>query len=220
MKKIGLLFIAISCMLWISSCTKETVKIMPSFTLIQASDLHYISETLTDHGRSFTDLLAQGDGKLTLYCEELTEAFLSEVIYRKPDALILSGDLTFNGAIQSHKALAEKLKQVEAAGIKVLVLSGNHDVDNQNAASFSKDSYTFVPHAESKDFREIYADFGFDEAIAQDSASLSYMYQLNDNTRILMLDTNSKEMPCKITDKTLLWLETQLKDAKAANQYI
>lgn len=220
MKKIILLMAVILCMPVISSCTKEEGRNTPSFTLIHASDLHYIADELTDHGKSFTDLLNQGDGKLTFYCDELTEAFLSEVIDQKPDALVISGDLTFNGAVQSHKALAEKLKKVEAAGIDVFVLSGNHDVYNHNAASFAKDSYTFVPHAESEDFKEIYADFGFDEAIAQDQTSLSYVVQLNENTRLLMLDTNSKDTPCGIADSSLLWVEKQLKDAKEAGQYM
>lgn len=217
MKKIIVLLIMIVAIPLISSCSKEK---KPSFTLIQASDLHYISNELTDHGKSFTDLLAQGDGKLTLYCDELTEAFLSEVIKQHPDALVLSGDLTFNGAIQSHEALAEKLRKVEAAGIPVFVLSGNHDVYNHNAASFKEDSYTFVPFAESEDFRKIYADFGFNEALAQDQESLSYIVQLNESTRLLILDTNSKEMPCGISDRSLLWIEKQLKEASEDGQYV
>lgn len=217
MKKIILIFITILCIPWINSCANKAQN-APSFTLIQASDLHYISKSLTDHGKSFNDLLALSDGKLTAYCEELSDAFFAEVIKQKPDALILSGDLTFNGAIQSHKDLAKKLKAVEAAGINVYVLSGNHDVYNHNAASFSKDGYTFVSSAESEDFREIYADFGFDGAIAMDSTSLSYVAQLNENTRLLMLDTNSKEMPCGIADSSLLWVEKQLKEAKSAGQ--
>ena len=53
------------------------------------------------------------------YCEEVTDAFIRQVIEEMPDALILSGDLTFNGEKASHVALAEKLSTIENAGIPV-----------------------------------------------------------------------------------------------------
>ena len=38
------------------------------------------------------------------------------VIKQKPDGLILSGDLTFNGKKKSHEELAEKLKKLRKMG--------------------------------------------------------------------------------------------------------
>ena len=125
----------------------------------------------------------------------MTAAFLAEVIGQKPEALILTGDLTFNGELLSHAALAEKLRAVEAAGVPVYVLPGNHDLDNPNAAAFSGESYRLVPSASAEDFRRIYADFGFDEALGLDGDSLSYSARLNDGTRLLMLDFNTAHDP-------------------------
>ena len=42
-------------------------------------------------------------------------------------ALILSGDLSFNGEKTSHEELAGKLFKLQEQGIPVLVLPGNHD---------------------------------------------------------------------------------------------
>ena len=108
------------------------------YTLAVAADLHYISPALTDGGAAFSALVDEGDGKLMHEIEALSEAFLDEVIALRPEALLLLGDLTFNGALESHRALAEKLRRVEEAGVPVLVTTGNHDLDNPSAGEKSK----------------------------------------------------------------------------------
>lgn len=188
--------------------------------LLTATDLHYLAPSLTDKGEFFTQMLAAADGKVTYYCEELVDAFLAEVKAQKPDALILTGDLSFNGAVESHKALAEKLAAVEAAGVPVYVLPGNHDVYNHYAARFQGDGYDLVEPATAEDFAAIYASFGFDEAIARDEDSISYVAQINEKTRLLMLDTNTLEKPCGLSKDTLAWVERQLAEAQAAGQRV
>lgn len=183
------------------------------FRLVVGTDLHYISPALNDKGPFFRDLLDRGDGKTSLFCEELTDAFLEEVCRLKPDALLLTGDLSFNGALESHRDLAEKLRAVEAAGIPVLVLTGNHDVYCGSAARFEGKRYTLVPSATTESFREIYAEFGWDEALSRDAESLSYCYALNDGTRILMLDANTARYSSALPPDTVSWVEQQLKDA-------
>ena len=132
------------------------------YTLAVAADLHYISPALTDGGAAFSALVDEGDGKLMHEIEALSEAFLDEVIALRPEAVLFLGDLTFNGALESHRALAEKLRRVEEAGVPVLVTTGNHDLDNPSAAAFTGESYRLVPSADSAAFRRLYADFGYD----------------------------------------------------------
>lgn len=124
-------------------------------TLFIATDLHYLSPELTDHGPFFQDLITDSDGKAMEYCEEITDAFVEQVIGGKPDALILSGDLTFNGEELSHTALAEKLRLVEDAGIPVLVLPGNHDLENPMSASFRGAGYNLTESTGVSRFKEI-----------------------------------------------------------------
>lgn len=201
-------------------CIAPTACAEDGYSLIVATDLHYIAPALTDHGSFFTALTEGGDGKLMRYIEEITDAFLDEAAAQKPEAVLLTGDLTFNGALLSHAALAEKLRALEAAGTRVLVLPGNHDLENPSAASFSGDGYTHVPSATAADFRQIYADFGYDEALSLDADSLSYIVEFGDGTRLLMLDFNTPHDPCGVSDKTLKWIEDQLADAKRAGQRI
>lgn len=188
--------------------------------LIVATDLHYIAPGLTDHGTAFTVLTENADGKLMRYVEEITDAFLEEISARKPRALLLTGDLSFNGALLSHTALAAKLFALEAQGVPVYVLPGNHDLYNSSAASFSGDNFTRVPSATSADFKCIYWQFGFDEALDMDEDSLSYVVSLDEMTRLLMLDFNTAHDPCGISDKSLDWVEKQLQNAHNAHQRI
>ena len=102
--------------------------------MILMTDIHYLSQSLTDGGESFTRMVEHGDGKLVHYVEEITDAALDEVVNQKPDVLILAGDLTLEGEKESHEDLAKKLEQVEEAGIPVVVIPGNHDINNTRAA--------------------------------------------------------------------------------------
>ncbi|MBR2703241.1 MAG: metallophosphoesterase, partial [Oscillospiraceae bacterium] len=83
------------------------------YRVLTATDLHYLAPSLTDHGALFWQVMEAGDGKVTEYCDEITSAFLEEAAALQPDALILTGDLTFNGEEASHLALAEKLAAAE-----------------------------------------------------------------------------------------------------------
>ncbi len=82
---------------------------MPRTSLLIATDLHYLAEELSGRGVYFDRLVENADGKMTAYSEELLEAFAQQVIGQQPDALILSGDLSFNGEAQSHRRLVERM---------------------------------------------------------------------------------------------------------------
>lgn len=183
-------------------------------TLLIATDPHFISPALTDHGPFFMRLVEDGDGKLVHYCNELTDTFVQQVIEKKPDCLILSGDLTFNGAKKSHEDFAAKLRRIDQSGIPVLVLPGNHDLYCYAAAQFSGDGYTLSERTSSEEFAAIYHDLGFDIAIDRDPYSLSYIAEPIPGIRILMLDTNTQFMEGIVAQNTFVWLENVLSRAQ------
>ncbi len=178
-----------------------------------ASDLHYLSQELTDNGPLFQEVVARGDGKLMLDIEAITEAFTEQMIAEKPDMLILSGDLSFNGEYQSHVDLAEKLKRIEDAGVQVLVLPGNHDINISSALRFEGEEYELTESIGAEEFRRLYGDFGYDEALSLDEQSGSYVYEACEGLRIIMLDTNSYSGNF-LPEQSIFWLEQQLKQAK------
>ena len=127
---VAFLSASVFAILTLNGCSSRQ-KLSEPVKFMIATDLHYISPSLLGDGSFFTPSSEKrNDGKVVPYVSALTDAFLEEVKEKKPRALILSGDLTLNGAKASHEELAEKLLSVKSEGIDVLVIPGNHDVSS------------------------------------------------------------------------------------------
>lgn len=184
-------------------------------TLVQATDLHYISPAICDNGETFHTLVENSDGKAMFYIQEIMETFVAEMEELQPDAVLLTGDLTLLGAKASHQDLAKLLGKLQEAGVQTLVIPGNHDLDSTSALSFDGEEYASAEGLSVGEFEELYAPFGLDQALSRDEHSLSYVYAPRKDLRVLMLDTNAGAW-CSVTDETLEWVEQQLKAAKRA----
>ena len=186
--------------------------------IIQATDLHYQSASAEDDGAAFQLFVERCDGKVVKYLPQLLDAFMDQVIAERPAALILSGDITMNGEKINHKELADRLHKVQDAGIPVLIIPGNHDINNPNAAVYFGDEKTSTDSVTPEEFYNIYHMYGYDQAISRDSASLSYVYQLDERNRLLMLDSCQYEprnmVEGRIKEETLQWMDEQLEKAK------
>lgn len=217
--------------IWIEPDTTESADVQESetetgtesgedeweMTAVIATDIHYLARDLTDGGSYFQYMVEHGDGKVVTYIEPITDAFLEDVVRRQPDVLILSGDLTLDGEKKSHQELAGKLKGVKAAGIPVLVIPGNHDINNRRAAKYIGEERLPAEFTTPEEFLAIYEEFGYGEAISRDRTSLSYIYQLDEYNRFLMLDTCQYRPNAKVGGAILAdtydWIEAQLEDA-------
>jgi len=179
-------------------------------SIIIASDVHYLSPDY--RGIYFKEPSAMFDGKVTHYSSEYFDAFLSEVVEKQPNILILSGDITLNGSIKSHEEVAGKLKTVQDAGISVLVIPGNHDL-HVTAGDYSPTEPVSVASTDAPTFTRMYENFGPLQAKSRDTDSFSYVYEANPYLRIFMIDTNTLNKGF-IANGTLQWIEKELKDAK------
>lgn len=193
---------------------EEKVTSEEPLSIIVGTDLHYLSSSMTDYGEFFMKAMAAGDGKFTAYCEEITDAFLEEVKKAKPNALILSGDITFNGDENSHKDMVQRLLGVQDAGINVLVLPGNHDIDYPYVYKYEGDQAIRVEGISAQRFKELYRGFGYDQAVAKDKDSFSYVYKLADDFWVMFLDSHAKDYEGTIERQTLGWAEEQLQKAQ------
>ena len=182
--------------------------------IVIASDLHYLSPELIEDEALLRRVVYASDSKLTHYSSEITEAFVEEVSALHPDAVILSGDLTFSGAFESHAGLITLLSSLQEEGIPVLVLSGNHDAPG-TAYRFTPEGTVEIAAMQAENFRSAYAAFGPDAALSRDESSFSYIYALNDKLRVLLLDTNTNGASNSIHEETLAWAEEQLAAAQA-----
>ncbi len=182
-------------------------------TFMIANDLHYISPTLLGDGEFFRNPQTRADGKLVHYSPEIADAFIAEVIEKKPRALILAGDLTLNGAVVSHTELSAKLEQIKLAGIDVLIIPGNHDFD-KTAVDYSGEELKEVESADAADFYEIYSPL-LPETLSREEGTFNYIYEASEKLWVLMLDSNTLA-ECFVADSTFGWMEENLKKAQDA----
>ena len=75
-----------------------------------ATDIHYLDKGLQDGGQAFQTYVSGGDGKQLPYIDEITEAFVNDIEQKKPQFIILSGELTNNGERSSYELKATALQ--------------------------------------------------------------------------------------------------------------
>lgn len=201
-----------------SNENQEKVPVYEPPVLVLISDTHYFSDSLTDYGESFQDMVHRDDGKVVFYNSQLMDAFAWEMEKLRPDGVIVSGDLTLNGEQEGHMAFAEKLRVLEEKGIPVLVIPGNHDINNPNAASYFGEKKEKTDSIDAQEFYEIYREFGYDEAVNRDPHSLSYLYPLDEKNWLLMLDSAQYDpvnlVGGRIRQETIEWMEEILSQAE------
>jgi len=193
--------------------SEETLNIMV------ATDLHYLSKSINDGGEAFCNVMSKGDGKVMTYIEEIMDAFVLEVIKRKPDALILLGDLTFNSERISHIELAAKLDNIVGAGVPVYLIPGNHDINHERCMGFRGNEVYKVESVSAKEFQEIYHKCGYSHAEYFDKSSASYVAKLSKSLYVIMLDTNSYGQNY-LGEQALIWLEDVLKEISKPDVHI
>ncbi len=136
------------------------------------SDCHIVA---SEH----ISLLGKPGGKMDAQSLELLQAALDSITADKPDLLLISGDLTYNGEKQGHHTVSNLLHKVSAAGTKVLVVPGNHDILNPQHLGNEETTVN--------DFRTIYADF---MGNIRHDGSLSWAQRIGKDLAIIGLDAN------------------------------
>ncbi len=200
---------------------KDMEVLEDDLTIFVATDLHYLSNSINDKGEAYDKLVENLDGRQINYINDILDAFAYEVKTHEPDVLIVSGDLTHNGELASHKDLAKMFSEIESYGTEVFVTTGNHDINNPWARGFEGDKEVKVDSVTKEEFKNIYSDFGFEDVYARDKNSLSYVAEVSDDLWLLMLDTSiynkNKSHPItngRVSKKTLQWIKEISKDAK------
>jgi 3',5'-cyclic AMP phosphodiesterase CpdA len=192
------------------------------------SDLHYMDPSLLKKDGSAFQMYLLQDPKLLAESGAILQQILHKLVIEKPDLVLISGDLTKDGELISHKSLLKQLQILGLNRIKVLVVPGNHDINNPDAKLFNGDNATSVATITPENFKSLYADYGYKTAIARDPNSLSYVSEPVKDLRILALDANeyynNSPVYCvvagNIKDATMEWAKKQLADAKAKGKTV
>ena len=88
-------------------CQSKTLSEKEDLKIIVASDIHYFLMDYYQDCEWFEDSMLYGDGKMVTYGDEIVEAFVQAGIQEKPDLVVLTGDLSFNGGKDGHQKLAQ-----------------------------------------------------------------------------------------------------------------
>lgn len=156
------------------------------------------------------------------------------------DFVLVPGDLTRNGEKAGHLAFAAKLRSFEKeTGIPVYVINGNHDINNPRAARYDGEKYVEDTPTTQEDFREIYREFGYDEALSTytppkgaKAGALSYTANLGDKYRLIALDggrytadntdkgDDVQETAGSFTEDLLKWAVNECKKAEAEGRIV
>ena len=161
-----------------------------------ATDLHLMAPELLEKAGPAFDKALLSDRKLLVESPEIIGTLFDEIIDAKPDILLLTGDLSKDGERASHLLMRDMLRRVSDAGIHVLVLPGNHDLNNPLAAIYNGDEHRPAEHVTPEDFEEIYRDYGYDldsADILERGPRLSYLAEPVEGLWIIALDSNIYE---------------------------
>lgn len=145
------------------------------------------------------------DGLLLSKSAAMLDAALANVKASNADALLVTGDLTNNGSKTSHQYVAAKLAEVEAEGINVYVIPGEHDIrEGGTTTAVSRSA-----------FEDVYKDFGYSEPV-QDANSASYVADLGNGFKVVMSDSVAADGEGQLTQ----WVVDQAKSAVASGSTV
>lgn len=225
------LFVIIFSIL-VYSCSDDSTNNTPTdqnlITISVFTDPHLYDPSLGTSSEAFQQYI-MADRKMIAESDAILKSIVNTISSDDSKVVIVTGDLTKDGEKQNHQLFANYLKQLESKGKKVFVIPGNHDVDNPASFSYPTGSApTKIPSVSATEFKTIYADFGFNEAIATDpNGSLSYIVEPISGIWLFCLDAcRWKENAGKshsvtggvFPDATFNWIKQKLTEGKQKNK--
>lgn len=179
-----------------------------------ASDLHYVEPTEEIEENIDDPIFYYANRRAQM---ELESGFIIDEFLRQCaedencEFVLIPGDLANDGKIilQQHLDVAEKLRKFEKeTGKPVYVIDGNHDLG-------------YDCETTPEIFKEVYNEFGYDEALVVSEDNCSYTADIGKNYRLIAADScdPSKSTEDGLTTDRLSWIVEQAKQAKKDGKY-
>lgn len=206
------------------------------YSIFIMSDIHVMApELLVERGTAFDNYI-KSDPKLLEESGEVLEHVVDEVLTIKPDLVLIPGDLTKDGELVSHQLVVSILERIRTAGIPVIVIPGNHDIDNPEGVYFMGDKTQHAERTLPEQFAQLYRDYGYGRPeTVRDPASLSYACEPLEGLVLLCIDSNLYEENLfvergdsidhnqtagRIREATLNWMWQQTEAAHAKGKQV
>ena len=136
----------------------------------------------------------------------------------KPELLLIPGDLTKDAEYESHQYVVDKLAEIEAAGIRVFVIPGNHDRFNQEGArKYEGNGYSAVASMTQDDFQTYYKPYGYGDDSELHGSTLTYAVDLYPGLSLIGIDTGQYAI---IDDDAVVWACQKAADARTRGQQV
>lgn len=191
------------------------------------TDTHYYSRKVGTSGKAYEK--AESKSQMVIKDSDLVIKAGFDLLCNdtSTDIVLLSGDATHNGELDSHSEFIEMLRDLKKRGKRVYVITATHDfLDGGVTDGYVGDEAVKVPAVEDRhDLWDMYYEFGPNEAISTHKESMSYVVQLAPGYRLFALndDTNYKpegERGSGFSDDCMKWILEQLEDARKNDQYV
>ncbi len=189
----------------LSVCVASDIHYRPASALVPIGENDTVpGDALYHHANSKSMLTYEADGVL--------DEFFTRVEKSDAEFLLIPGDLSEDGFPEEHLAIAEKLREFQQrTGKTIFLIPGNHDIRTHASKS----------RLDLSDFLDVYADIGFDKALARHEGTASYTAELNAGYRLLAIDACVyRQDSSKISDDLYSWIEAQLLKANADGKKI
>ena len=191
------------------------------------TDIHHYSRKVGTEGKAYEKAESKSQKVIKDTDLVLNEAWNILCEDKSTDIVVVAGDTTRDGEIDSHKEVIDMLHDLQKRGKRVYVITATHDFrDGGVADGYVGDEVVKVPAVENRqDLWDMYYDFGPSEAIATHRESMSYVVQLAPGYRLFALndDTNFKpegDRGSGFSDDCMAWIMEQLRDAQEHDQYV
>lgn len=187
---------------------------MTPFNFYLVTDTHYFENSLCVSGKAF-DQYMKTEQYFMEESASINKAIFNQIAEDTENEIVLMpGDLSKNGEIESHKSLIKELYKLRDAGKKIFVITAGHDY-NEYSRGFVNDECVQVEGTKFEELYNLYYDFGYSEAIAVDKQTLSYVAEIAPKVHLLAVNCDSDEKnKGAIDDRLMQWLQIQIDDAK------
>ena len=193
------------------------------------SDPHVMApELLVEDGMAFQKVETSTE-KLFRYSHDFFMSIKDTILQKKPDLVLIPGDLTKSGEYVSHQQLISMLDEIRQQGIKVLVIPGNHDI-NSSGDYYIGDMTIPADKTSAEQFVDLYQNYGYGMAIERDSASLSYVCEPIEGLRMICIDSEGfydmrlakedEEEQVHSFEKVLVWILKKADEARAEGKQV
>lgn len=184
------------------------------------TDTHYFATTLSAEGKAYEEYMT---GELFFLRESssIVKSVFNDISKdNDTNIVIIPGDLSKNGELESHKEFIAELNKLKASGKKIFVITAGHDF-GEWSNSYKGDEIIRVEGTPFEELYNLYFDFGFKDALSVEMRTNSYVAEIAGGVRLLALNCDSCGKPKGVIDEeTLRWAKEQIEKSKADNAFM